>query len=104
MIESFTLVTGFFAFISILSKTPLTTRVKLSWVIISLLIIFDGLRWEMGTDWEAYYSHFSVVKYQSRSNFELGFIWYPRLIRNITGNYSIYLFITTMHILENKFI
>jgi len=95
MIEIFTLVTGFFALLSILIKIRLTTKVKFFWFVIFLIIIFDGLRWEMGTDWASYYAHFSVVKDFNQPGFDLGFIWYTRLIRNITDNYSIYLFITT---------
>lgn len=96
MIEFFTIISGFIALLSVMTKVKRSELIF--WSFILSLILFDGLRWEMGTDWGNYYKHFSVANVYIQPGFELGFIIYAYLIRSFTDNYSIYLFITTAFI------
>lgn len=93
MIESFILISGAIAFFSVLKE--LKSKKNIFWSFTLLLVLFDGLRWEMGTDWPSYFAYFSVADSYKQPGFEPGFLLYTSLIRNITENYSIYLLITT---------
>jgi hypothetical protein len=94
MIESFTLFGGLLALLSIFMEVRHKNIVF--WVFTLSLIVFDGLRWQMGTDWISYSEYFeAATDVNLYAGFELGFRIYTTLIRNITDNYSIYLLITT---------
>lgn len=93
MIETFTLIAGLLALLSVTKE--LRNKKLLFWVFIVPLIIFDGLRWEMGTDWTSYYGYFQRADVYNQPGFEPGFIFYTSLIRSFTDQYSIYLLITT---------
>ena len=93
MIEIFVLFSGLISFISIFSKKQLSNL--FFWTILFFLIMFDGLRWNMGTDWESYFDAFAYSQEQIPVGFELGFAYYMKLIRTFTDNYSIFLIITT---------
>jgi len=58
-----------------------------------LLVCFDGLRWESGTDWDNYYKMFSMIESGEDERFELGYLALNRIIYYLTGNYSIFLVI-----------
>ncbi len=60
-----------------------------------LLILFDGLRWQMGTDWQNYYDYFLKSDQYDQAGMEIGFKLYTSTIRFFTENYSVYLLITT---------
>jgi EpsG family len=94
MIESFTIFGGLLALLSIFREVKHKNIVF--WVFTLSLIVFDGLRWQMGTDWFSYSEYFKVAEdVNMYGGFELGFRVYTTLIRNFTDNYSIYLLITT---------
>ena len=94
MIETFTLFSGFLALLSIFRE--IRHKNLVFWVFTLSLIVFDGLRWQMGTDWFSYSEYFKVAENVNLyGGFELGFRIYTSLIRNVTNNYSIYLLITT---------
>jgi len=58
------------------------------------LIMHDGLRWGIGTDWMPYYTFFSYsLVWPSGGNFEVGYIWLNRIVRYFTSNYSVFLII-----------
>ncbi len=95
MIESFTIISGIIALISILNNWDIKRKKSFFWAFIFILIIFDGLRWQMGTDWFSYYNYFQIANNYFSPRFEPGFMLYTRLIRSFTENYSVYLLITT---------
>lgn len=96
LFESFTVLGGAIAFLSVLKE--INSKKLIFWSFTLLLVFFDGLRWEMGTDWVNYYTSFSVADLSSTPGFEPGFQMYTSLIRNITDNYSVYLLLTTAFI------
>ncbi len=100
MIELFTIMSAIISLMSILGV--INSRVKIFWILVILLLIFDGLRWEMGTDWNPYYKIFiladTYVDAGKPPGFEHGYIYYNSLIRFFTDNYSYFLFITTAFI------
>ena len=101
MIETFTIICGIIAFFSILKE--IKHKKIVFWSFLLLLILFDGLRWEMGTDWGNYYAYFRVADVFIQPGFEPGFIFYTFVIRSITDNYSVYLLITTAFIYVGTF-
>lgn len=63
-----------------------------------LLILFASLRWKTGTDWISYYEYFvsnqSYDDYKNNHhNFEFLFMLIAFLVRKLTSNYNIFLFI-----------
>jgi hypothetical protein len=100
MIELFTIASAIISFLSIIGI--IKSRVLIFWLLVILLLIFDGLRWEMGTDWNNYYDIFMLadtyVEMGKPPGFEYGYIYYNSLIRFFTDNYSYFLFITTAFI------
>lgn len=62
---------------------------------IFFLILYEGLRWQIGTDWEPYYNGFINGYNEDVSHIEIGFVWLNNFIRSITLNYTIFIFILT---------
>lgn len=58
-----------------------------------VLVLQDGLRWEIGTDWNNYYKYFNYCLVFDEQGFEIGYKILNILIRSITDSYSIYLII-----------
>ena len=100
MIELFTITSAIISFLSITGI--IKSRIIIFWFLVILLLMFDGLRWEMGTDWNSYYNIFlladTYVEMGKPPGFEYGYIYYNSLIRFFTDNYSYFLFITTAFI------
>jgi hypothetical protein len=92
VIETFTVVSGAIALLSVVKEINGKKLILCS--ITSLLVIFDGLRWEMGTDWSTYNAMFNVADVHSTPGIDPGFMLYTSFMRNITDNYSVYLLIT----------
>ena len=69
-------------------------------LVIVLIVIFDGLRNETGTDWLNYYNTFI----NKVAIFEFGYNEYFLLIRKFTSNYHIFLMITTTLIISLSYI
>lgn len=61
------------------------------------LIIMLGLRWETATDWNAYYTFFNqqegVDFFEPNDEFEIGYVYFTRLIHILSSNYSIFLIV-----------
>jgi len=57
------------------------------------LIIHDGLRWNIATDWMTYHTYFINCLVLQKSYFEIGYIWLNKIIRYFTDNYSVLLVI-----------
>jgi hypothetical protein len=90
MYESFIIISGIIALLSIVREVEHCKIIF--WIFIVALIIFDGLRWEMGVDWPSYYNYFYKTE---NFTFERGFVQYTSLFQKLTNNYSIYMLITT---------
>jgi len=66
-----------------------------------ILVLFAGLRWETGTDWNNYYYFFSTVKQFDigESGFEILFELLARIISSIFRNYHFMLIATALIII-----
>jgi len=63
-------------------------------ITVAWLIMHDGLRWGIGTDWMPYYTFFNNSLTQpNQGNFEVGYIWLNKIVRYFTNNYSVFLVI-----------
>ena len=98
MIEFFTIVGFLIAVVSVFFKFTNGQKKIIFWIFLLFLILFDGLRWKMGTDWINYYNHFLNSNTSDQPGMEIGFKLYTSLFKDLTDNYSIYLFITTAFI------
>lgn len=54
-------------------------------------VLFDGLRWENGTDWDNYLKIFEMANPDEDERFELGYLAFNRLIYYLGGNYTVFL-------------
>lgn len=62
---------------------------------VSITIILGGIRWETGTDWQAYHDYFynNTTWEQFSSRFEILYAFFNFLVRSSFGSYSVLLFI-----------
>ncbi len=59
-----------------------------------MLIVQDGFRWEIGTDWEPYYTFFENVNILGDdTEFEIGYVYLNKFISSIGGNYTLFLIV-----------
>lgn len=88
-----------FSFVEVFTANKLAKKfvLGLSWLIAVLVI---GLRWETGTDWYPYLGFFQdSVRWQDVMemwSIEKGYGILNWLVRNITDNYSVFLFVHAM--------
>jgi len=52
------------------------------------LALFEGLRWEIGTDWDPYYQYF---RFLDNEHNEIGYYYITKAIRLFTDKYTFYL-------------
>jgi len=95
MIESFIIISFLLSFISLFFEININTKKYIINIFLLILVIFDGLRWETGTDWQSYYDVYKNLLNGFQPGFEIGFISYSYILRLISENYSFYLFVTT---------
>lgn len=72
----------------------------LSCIGIAILTLFSGLRWETGTDWDAYYSFFEEISFGNINadkfyHFDFGYKVFNAVIKLFTESYTIFLLIDT---------
>lgn len=79
----------FFCFISLKQNTA--TKTKIAIFLLFLLLFFDGLRWENGTDWTAYYDFFFNSNDDKYAMFEPGYALFNKIVYSIFPNYTFYL-------------
>ncbi len=89
---------SFFSIIEATSKINRSSEKIMLFIAFILLVFQIGLRWETGTDWWPYFDQFKYdSNWQSfKSGFntmEKGYIMFTILIRTISDNYSVFLFI-----------
>jgi hypothetical protein len=80
----------FFSILAIFTKID---KKILLLILLVLIIVADGLRWEMGVDWNSYKIMFDTSR---MSGIEFGFRFYVSLMSLVTNNYSIFIFITSI--------
>ena len=95
MIEIFTIISAIFLPFSFFNSNFKKKELITVLVLIFGIIFFDGLRWEMGTDWTNYLNNFQKIQIRWTPGFEFGFQYYTHLISLFTENYSVYLVITS---------
>lgn len=76
-------------------------RYCLSLISALLLVLFTGLRWETGTDWEPYKELFDTLKLDwtfllNVYSFDLGYVLFNALIRLFTDSYTVFLLIDSL--------
>lgn len=104
MIESFIIISIIISFISLFYNLNLKAKKSVVYIFLIFLVIFDGLRWETGTDWQSYFDVYKNLLNGFQPGFEIGFSTYSYIIRILTENYSIFLLITTFIIYFGIFI
>ena len=95
MIETFIFISMVLSLVSIFFKINLGAKKKIAYCFLFLIVFFDGLRWETGTDWKTYYDGYQNLLDGFQPGFEIGFSFYSFIIRSLTDNYSLFLLITT---------
>ena len=77
-----------------ISQTKKNTGVK-TLLIISViwLILYEGLRWEIGTDWVHYYDSFVHGYAKDESHAEVGYVFFNNFMRAILPNYTCFLLV-----------
>lgn len=90
----FLLLSLFFEF----TNQKVKNRVMLLWCV--FFVIFGGIRWETGNDWEQYYNHFLYSKWSNIFNYdrygngaetlEPGFLFVNVLVKTIFGEFYVY--------------
>lgn len=100
MIEIFISYFGVLALFSLIVSLKPWQKDLLFYIGLVALIVFDGLRWETGTDWQNYHDGFIDFD-GSIPGFEIGFNIYLGIFRTLTSNYSIFLLVTTAFVYFN---
>ena len=82
-------------------------RTYIVYFFVIVFTLFNGLRWETGTDWENYYNIFygaewdNVFRYYLNSNItiEYGYVLINLIVKKLTGHYTFFLLISNFFIL-----
>ena len=91
-IYTFTAVLLFLFSLSTFSQTAKNRRVKsLLMVSVIWLILYEGLRWEIGTDWQVYYNSFVRGLVGDDLHEERGYVLINNILREILPNYTCFL-------------
>lgn len=80
-------------------KVNKTQRPFLVAVVMLIMVLFQGLRWRTGTDWDSYYNFF-IASYDWDNclsyGFEIGFSILNYAIRNLTDSYTVLLIVEAL--------
>lgn len=68
-------------------------RLCLTLLVVLLLVCFDGLRWENGTDWENYYTFYKNSLDPEYEIFEVGYKYLNLVVHSVTESYTVFLII-----------
>ncbi|WP_371291853.1 EpsG family protein [Bacteroides sp.] len=82
--------------LSIIASLDIFSKKKryksLLWFICFFLLIFhDGFRWEIGTDWQPYYTFFQTCTDIVKSDYDIGYTLFNQFVRLFTDSYSVFL-------------
>jgi len=59
-----------------------------------VIICLQALRWRTGTDWKPYHDGFmQVLQNYQRKDFEIGYVFLNKIVRNFTDSFTIFLFV-----------
>lgn len=78
--------------IAIQSKSKIINT-YISYCIIVILALFAGLRDNLWTDWDMYYTLFTNISINIK-DFELGYIFWNKIVGFFTSNYNVFLTVT----------
>lgn len=95
MNEFITSLASFIVLISILFSNGRNLSKYLIFLTVLFFILTDGLRWQMGTDWQSYKDNFSFIDDKFTPGFDIGFEYYTLFLKTIFDNYSFYLLINS---------
>lgn len=90
------------ASLALLSIADSRRRQALCGLIVIIMVLFAGLRYQCWTDWDSYYNYFQSP-HGSYQDFEIGYVFWNRLFRFFTGNYNLYLLATYAVVFLLKF-
>lgn len=68
---------------------------RITIISIMWLVLFEGLRWEIGTDWDSYYV---VFTYDEEHHMDVGYLFLNRLIKYFTSNYTVFVLTITLFV------
>ncbi|MEJ5274237.1 MAG: EpsG family protein, partial [Spirochaetota bacterium] len=91
------LILSFFSVLEATTKISASSK-KIMILFAYILLVFQtGLRWETGTDWKPYLEQFNGFNWQTFNSWnfsiEKGYQLFNILIKGISNNYSVFLFI-----------
>ena len=67
----------------------------MGWIALSVVVLFQGLRWRTGTDWIPHYEWFSYANTNSEmTDVEPGYLYLNKVIALFTKNYTVFLLIS----------
>jgi hypothetical protein len=75
-------------------------------VLLSILIILSGIRWEVGTDWNPYYTYFlrnDTWKEYNNGQFEILYAFLNFIIKTLFNSYSIFLLVLGILVILLKY-
>lgn len=64
-------------------------------LMVIIISIIEGLRYETGTDWIPYYEFFYTPTIFETGLFEIGYVYFQILVKKFTENYIVFLFLLT---------
>ncbi len=98
-IYTFTAVLLFFFSLSTFSQTANDKRVKLLLMVsVIWIILYEGLRWEIGTDWQDYYESFVYGYVGEGLHAERGYVFLNNVSRHFLPNYTCFLLLLSAFI------
>lgn len=94
------LISFYFFLLVILENVSTFSKYRYVFATISfiILILFTGLRWETGTDWDSYKDLFDSIEFNwsfllNVYSFDIGYVFFNALLKLTTNNYSIFILI-----------
>ena len=86
----------FLTFLSLLSaNASKKSQMMMGWIALSIVALFQGLRWRTGTDWQPYLDVFHYANSSSPiTNMEPGYLLLNKVIGLFTKDYTVFLFVT----------
>ncbi len=98
MNEFVTIGLSFFVLLSILpGKLNRVSKLAIFGIVL-FFILADGLRWQMGTDWQSYKDNYDLIQEKFTPGFDIGFEYFTLFMNSIHNNYSLYLFVISFFI------
>lgn len=67
------------------------TKNRMFAISIIMMLLLDGLRWGVATDWRPYIVFFERSLTADTEGFEIGYVWITRFVRSITDQYTVFL-------------